>query len=121
MDCGGVGALVGSKGQPDPNRAPALGDGGGGPVYPAALSGLGDKDLAAVRPGGANSFLISPSFVSSFREYLAELDRTNPDLTGDREGDRETVGVLTRICSVDVDRVINLGGVIIPSILFHFL
>ena len=121
MDCGGVGALVGSKGQPDPNRAPALGDGGGGPVYPAALSGLGDKDLAAVRPGGANSFLISPSFVSSFREYLAELDRTKPDLTGDREGDRETVGVLTRICSVDVDRVINLGGVIIPSILFHFL
>ena len=121
MDCGGVGALVGSRGQPDPNRAPALGDGGGGPVYPVALSGLGDKDLAAVRPGGASSFLTSPSFVSSFREYLAELDRTKPDRTGDREGDLERFGVFTRICRVDVERVTNLGGVIIPSILFHFL
>jgi hypothetical protein len=29
--CGGVGALVGRNGQPDPNLDPEFGDGGGGP------------------------------------------------------------------------------------------
>ena len=120
MDWGGVGARVGSRGQPDPNRAPALGDGGGGPVYAVALSGRGDSDLAAVLPGGASSFFVSPSIpgvTSSFREYLAELDRTKPDLTGDREGDLDAAGVLIRICREEVERVTNLGGVMLPSIL----
>ena len=52
IDWGGVGALVGRRGNPVPKRAPEFGDGGGGPEYPDTLSGLGDNERVPVRPGG---------------------------------------------------------------------
>jgi hypothetical protein len=106
-----------------------LGEGGGGPEYPDALSGRGDKDrvpvlepVVRIALGGARSSF-SQHFCdvikSSFLEYLAELDRTNPEVerTGDRDGDRVAAGLLIWIWREEVERVTKRGGVILPSIL----
>ena len=109
--CGGVGARVGKNGKPDPKRGPEFGEGGGGPEYPDTLSGRGDKDRVPdlepevrVKPvfGGARSSFpqhLGDVTGSSFLEYLAELERTNPEpeRIGEREGDRDTAGLLIRI------------------------
>ena len=121
--CGGVGARVGRNGNPDPNFAPQFGDGGGGPAYVETRSGFGERDRVPGRPevlGTRSSFpVLDDVTTSSLREYLAELERTKPVSepvpirTGDREGDRESD--LTLICRVEVDRVTNRGGLVLPS------
>lgn len=101
--CGGVGARVGRNGNPDPNLAPEFGDGGGGPEYVETRSGLGESDRVPERPevlGTSSSFpVLADVTLSSFLEYLAELDRTKPVsepvLAGDLDGDLESD--LTRI------------------------
>jgi len=83
--------------------APEFGDGGGGPEYVDTRSGFGDRDRVPARPVVRGIFRTFPDLFSttddesSFREYLAELDRTNPvsGRTGDLDGDRESD--LTRI------------------------